>query len=244
MSNPVPHPSPAPDAARTVRLVRLGAVLLLAVVVVIAAIVLSGGGSNGATTTSIAAPATAPVTPNLAGIPQAGVTLGKADAPVRVVEFADLQCPFCREFALSPTFKSIVDGPVRGGEVRMEFRTLTFIGPDSGTAARLAEAAGRQNRLWQVVEQLYARQGTENSGWVTKALQAKVLAAVPGLDAAKVNAEADTAAVTSRLKAAQALATSSKVESTPSFLVGRGDSLKLVGAEGLADAVKAAIEQR
>ena len=131
---------------------------------------------------------------------------------MRVVEFADLQCPFCREFALSPTFKSIVDGPVRGGEVRMEFRTLTFIGPDSGTAARLAEAAGRQDRLWQVVEQLYARQGTENSGWVTKALQAKVLAAVPGLDAAKVNAEADTAAVTSQLKAAQALATSSKVE--------------------------------
>ena len=162
---------------------------------------------------------------------------------MRIVEFADLQCPFCREFALSPTFKSIVDGPVRGGEIRMEFRTLAFIGPDSETAARLAEAAGRQNKMWQVVEQLYARQGTENSGWLTDGLQSQVLAAVPGLDAAQVRADSGSAAVKEGLTASQELATSSKVESTPSFLVGRGDDLKLVGADGLADAVKAAIEQ-
>ena len=244
MTNPVPHSSPASNAARNVRLLRLGGLLALAAVVVVAAIMLSGGGTKDTpapATLSAAAPAAA--TPDLTGIPQDGNVLGDPNAPVRIVEFADLQCPFCREFALSPTFKSIVDGPVRGGEIRMEFRTLAFIGPDSGTAARLAEAAGRQNKLWQVVEQLYARQGTENSGWLTSGLQSQVLGAVPGLDAARVRADAGSAAVKQQLTASQELATSSKVESTPSFLVGRGDDLTLVGADGLADAVTAAMKR-
>ena len=243
MSNPLPQPSPAPNAARNVRLLRLGGLLALAAVIVVAAITLSGGGTRDTPAPAASSAAPTAATPDLTGIPQDGNVLGDPKAPVRIVEFADLQCPFCREFALSPTFKSIVDGPVRGGEIRMEFRTLAFIGPDSGTAARLAEAAGRQNKLWQVVEQLYARQGTENSGWLTNGLQSQVLGAVAGLDAAKARADAGSAAVKAQLTASQELATSSKVESTPSFLVGRGDDLQLVGADGLADAVRAAIEQ-
>jgi protein-disulfide isomerase len=244
MSKPVPPSSPA--AGRNVRLVRLGALIALAAVVVIAAIVLSGRGGDEAATTPAAAPATATQTASvdLNGIPQDGIVLGNPAAPIRVVEFADLQCPFCREFALSPTMKSIIDGPVRAGAVRLEFRSLAFLGPDSVTAAQMVEAAGRQDRLWQVVEQLYAHQGAENSGWLTKGLQRQVLGSVAGLDAAKLNAERDSASVTDQLDAAKALAKRHGVSSTPSFLVGRGDALKTVGTDGLPDALTAELQNR
>jgi protein-disulfide isomerase len=52
---------------------------------------------------------------------------------------------------------------VREGKLRIVFRGLTFIGPDSEKALRAALAAGEQNRLWHVVDLFYRHQGPENS---------------------------------------------------------------------------------
>ena len=76
----------------------------------------------------------------LKGIPQTGSELGEKDAPITLVEFADLQCPFCKQFATT-TYPVIVNDYVSKGKVRVEFRTMTFIGPDSEKAARAAAAA-------------------------------------------------------------------------------------------------------
>jgi protein-disulfide isomerase len=95
--------------------------------------------------------------------------LGSPDAPVTVVEYADLQCPFCAEWARR-AFGEIVRDYVAPGRVRIEFRGLVFLGPDSEVALRTALAAGRQDRLWDVVHLLYANQGAENAGWVTQDL--------------------------------------------------------------------------
>jgi hypothetical protein len=64
---------------------------------------------------------------------------------------------------------------------------------------------------------------------------------VPGLDAAKALAARNSAVVTSRLKAADDLATKNRVNETSTFLVGRGASLKAVDAAGLPAAIKAAV---
>ena len=37
----------------------------------------------------------------LAGIPQSAMRLGSPSAPVTVTEFGDLECPVCRDFALT-----------------------------------------------------------------------------------------------------------------------------------------------
>ena len=73
----------------------------------------------------------------LDGIPQDGIALGEPDAPVTLVEYADLQCPFCAEWALQ-TFPELVADYVRDGRLRIEFRGLTFIGPESEDALRAA----------------------------------------------------------------------------------------------------------
>ena len=236
------------EAARTARrrrFTRLGAVLGAAavVVVILVAVSSSGGGSTASTSSSASSSAVAGTQASrslLNGIPQKGLTLGNANAPVRVLEFADLQCPFCRDYTTG-VMPGLVQKYVRTGKVRMEFHALAFIGPDSVRAARVAEAAGRQNKLWNVADLAYHNQGAENSGWATDGKLRSIAAAVPGLDVNQVFAARDSAAVTAQLKAASDLATRSGVNETPTFLVGRGSSLKAVDAAGLPAAIKAAV---
>jgi protein-disulfide isomerase len=236
----------ASAAARRRRLTRLGAVLAAAALVVAGLIVVSGSGSGSGAET--AQPAGSSVPPAgvresramLAGIPENGITLGDPKAPVRVVEFADLQCPFCRDYTTG-VMPRLVRDYVRTGKVRMEFRALAFIGPDSVRAARVAEAAARQDKLWNLVDLAYLNQGRENSGYATDAFLLRLAGAVPGLDVKRVFAERDGAAVSAQLDAADRLATRSGVNSTPTFLVGRGSALKAVDAAGLPAAIKAAV---
>jgi protein-disulfide isomerase len=97
---------------------------------------------------------------------QNGDSIGDANAPETVLEFADLQCPFCRQFALKE-IPTLLEGPVSDGTAKIRFRNWPILGKDSETAAAAALAAGEQDRLWNFVEAFYAQQGEENSGYVT-----------------------------------------------------------------------------
>jgi protein-disulfide isomerase len=230
----------AAAGARRRRLTRLGAVLAAAAAIVAVLVAVSASGSGTKTASPTAVAGTSQTVATLSGIPQHGLTLGSAKAPVRVVEFADLQCPFCRDYSLS-TMPQLIRDYVRPGKVRMEFRSLAFIGPDSVSAARVAQAAAQQNKLWNFVDLAYHNQGKENSGWATDAVLRRLAGAVPGLDVNRAFAARDSASVTAQLSAANALATAKGVQSTPTFLVGRGSSLKAVDAAGLPAAIKAAV---
>jgi hypothetical protein len=88
-------------------------------------------------------------------------------------------------------------------------------------------AAGNQGKLWNAVELLYQNQGKENSGWLTDKLQARILGAIPGLDAQKALADRAANSVRLQLVRADNLAKKKHIEETPSFLVGRtGGALK------------------
>ena len=165
----------------------------------------------------------------LDGIPQDGTTLGRANAPVTLLEYADLQCPYCAQWAIR-ALPALVEDYVRAGKLRIEFRGLAFVGPDSDTALRTALAAGRQDRLWHVVELLYANQGAENSGWVTDDLIATLTASVPGLHPEQVAADRQSAAVDAEIAKAQAHARAANVRGTPAFEIGRtGRALAVAG---------------
>jgi protein-disulfide isomerase len=217
-------------------LVAIGAAVVVAVALVSASLVSARGDSPAPASSSAMAPVgAAEVSRLLGGIPQDGVVLGRKDAPVTLVEYADLQCPYCAIWERN-TLPALVREYVRSGKLRIEFRGLAFIGPDSETALRAALAAGQKNRLWHVVELLYLNQGHENSGWVTEGLLTGILRAA-GLDATPVLGARESAAVDRELAKAAAQARAAKVGGTPSFELGRtGGGLAPLAPRSLAPA--------
>jgi len=159
----------------------------------------------------------------LEGLPQDGIALGDPDAPVTLVEFADLQCPFCRDFAVQ-TLPLIVRDYVRSGKVRLEFQTLAFLGPDSERAARAAAGAAAQDRLWNLTGLFYFNQGAENSGYATGAFVDGLLGSISRLDVERARRDGGTAGADRLLSDAKALAQRHGIDSTPSLLLGRTGS--------------------
>jgi protein-disulfide isomerase len=106
----------------------------------------------------------------LRGVPQDGTVLGNPRADVTITEYGDLQCPICREFSIR-TIPGLIDGVVREGIARLDFRQWVVIGREphaqSTLAANAALAAGLQDSYWNYIELFYRNQGGEESGYVT-----------------------------------------------------------------------------
>ncbi len=202
------------------RLYLLGAAAVGAIVVVVVLIVVATGGSSGTSsstdTTGTGTTATSTGL-SLAGIPQHGDTLGRAAAPVTIQVFEDPQCPYCREWNLA-TLPTVVKDYVRTGKVKLVYRGINIIGPNSENGLRANYAAGEQNRLWQMSQELYARQGEENSGWINDATIAAAAKAA-GVNVNSLSAAFLTAPVTKMLKDAGTAATNYRVAGTPTFIV-------------------------
>ncbi len=222
----------------------IGGASIAAIAVVVVLIVVSiGGGGDASSAGSSEIRGVSEATALTKGLPQSGYSIGKASAPVTVHEFIDPQCPICQKASVT-SVPPLLTGPVRAGTARVVLEPLTFIGPDSTTAAQAIGAAAAQDRAWTYTEILYANQGTENSGWVTDDVLTGIAGKVPGLDVARWNTARSTDAVASGIFDAGDLAKSQTVNATPTFVVtGPGGRQVLSGAvepQALLDAVKAA----
>ena len=83
---------------------------------------------------------------------------GNPKAPVTVEEFADFQCPSCGYYY--PELKKIESE--FGDNLRVIFRERPLVPPHEHAliAAQAAEAAGLQNRFWEMHDKLYENQKT------------------------------------------------------------------------------------
>ena len=82
-------------------------------------------------------------------------TKGPNNAPVRIVEFADFQCPACAQGAkyLRSAFEKYTD------QIHLEMKYFPLAMHQHGfLSARYAECAARQNRFWDFEELLFERQ--------------------------------------------------------------------------------------
>jgi len=109
---------------------------------------------------AVAAPRSPAVATNLVVEPIRivdGATLGRADAPVIVMEFSDLQCPFCAKFTRD-SFPTIRREYIDNGRVQLWFRHLPLdrIHPRARPAALAAECARSGGRFWEMHDRLFA----------------------------------------------------------------------------------------
>lgn len=98
-------------------------------------------------------------------------SIGRADAPVTLVEFGDYQCPFCKKFhtgAYAELKKNYVDT----GKVRFVSRDLPLeFHPFALKAAEAARCAGEQNKYWELRDALYTDSAAPDDSVIKKAAE-------------------------------------------------------------------------
>ena len=163
-------------------------------------------------------------------------TLGRADAPVTIVEFLDPECESCRAF--NPFTKQIL--AEYGDQVRLVVRYVA--GHANSTLAVLALEAARtqsEDGYWAMLDLLYERQpewGEREDPQTQAFLDA---AAAVGLDTAPIKAamaQGDTTLSDRDLADAR----KAKIDGTPTFFV-NGAKLTDLSPEALRTAIDAAL---
>ncbi|ROR38059.1 protein-disulfide isomerase [Kitasatospora cineracea] len=216
---------------RRLRHSRLLNVVLAAVCVFLLVVALAGGGSRKvagsvpapAATGGASAGATAQRTTAADSLarrdPADRMALGPADAPVVMVEYADLRCPYCALFS-QQTLPALLSEYVDTGRVRYEFRDLAFFGDQSVDGAVALHAAADQGRFREYLTTLYGAAPDHGHPDLPKEklLGFARTAGVPDLAAFETAlGDADLrAAVTTATEQAQGLG----VTSVPFFVVG------------------------
>ncbi len=207
---------------RRVRLVQLG-VVAVCVAVAIFAIATSTGTSPSSPPRFTGGELEQGIDRLFAGIPQSSNTLGRATAPVRLLWFGDLECPYCREFALG-ALPSLIQRWVRSGGLEIEYLSLKTATRESQVFQRqevAALAAGVQNRMWNFLETFLHEQGEEGSGYVTDSFLDAIARQIPGMNEALWSEDRHDPALAARVASGLRFASRAGFRGTPAFLIGR-----------------------
>jgi protein-disulfide isomerase len=224
-------------------LLGLAGFLGIAAAIVLVLVARGGGSDSSSNVTTL--PDSNVIAQMFRGIPQRGNVLGKPTAPVTMVEYIDLQCPVCRAFE-TDVMPTIIDRFVRTGELKVEARTIAFIGPDSDRGRKAAIAAAEQNRFFNFTQLLYFNQGPENSGWLDDSMVESAASSIPGVDVQALKDAAGSSAAAERAREFDQQATADNVTGTPAVYIGKtGGKLTPVtpgSAPGVQD-VQAALQK-
>jgi protein-disulfide isomerase len=212
--------------------------LALCAVAVLIVVSQAGGGSGGDTNLEDVGL----VRDQLKGIPQHGTVLGDPNADVRVIEYADLQCPICRDLSIDVA-PDLISQVVRKDVASYEMRQWTVIGKapheQSMLAAKAALAASEQNRYWNYVELFYRNQGGEESGYVTPAFLTAIAKGAGVKDIAKWNRDRSSDRWDAALAQTGSEAQSLGLGGTPSVVVEGPGGREVLTAPEFEDIEKA-----
>ncbi len=155
-----------------------------------------------------------------------GQKLGSDEAPIKIVEFGDFQCPACRA-AAAPLKQSFENNKQN---VQLIYRHIPLpIHPNADESAQAAEAAGLQGKFWEMYDILFAEQETW-SGLADPKAQFVAYAQSLGMDVDKFGNDYGSSAVADAIGRDKAEADRVGVSSTPTFFV---NGERIVGAQSM-----------
>jgi protein-disulfide isomerase len=161
--------------------------------------------------------------------------LGPEHAPVTVVEYADFECPNCKQAA--PAVKLLLERFAQ--RVRFAFRhyPLEEVHPHALMAAETAECAGAQGQFWPMHDLLFENQ------LHLKSQQLHGYAERLGLEMARYTAEMDDHVYLQRIREHQQHGRDSGVRGTPTFYINGSIQDVSFGIHTLFDAVAALLKK-
>jgi len=150
---------------------------------------------------------------------------GNPNAPVRMVEFSDFQCPFCRRF-WEQTEALILENYVKNGKLLFTYRSagnwvsrnIGQGGVESENAAMAAYCAADQNKFWEYHDALFANFLGEDVGSFTiRRLQA--IAESVGLEMSAFNSCLSSKKYSAQVKQDLEEAVAAGITGTPYFVI-------------------------
>jgi protein-disulfide isomerase len=133
---------------------------------------------------------------------------GNPDGDVTLVEFFDYRCTYCRRVVSS--VRELLD---EDGDLRVVFKDMPVLGPDSVRAARAALASRKQDGYVPFHFALMASDDLSPAG-------IRAAAKSVGLDPDRLEADMDAPEVNAVIEANYALAHELGIEGTPAFVIG------------------------
>jgi protein-disulfide isomerase len=134
---------------------------------------------------------------------------GPADADVTVIEFFDYRCQYCKQVAAA--LAELARGDAR---LRIVYKELPILSPDSLVAARAALAAHLQGAYRPFHAALMARRGAYDDAAIA------AVAGELGLDLARLKADMNRPEIAAQIERNRALARDLGIRGTPAFVIG------------------------
>jgi len=152
-----------------------------------------------------------------------GFAMGRPDAPLTMVEFTDLQCPYCRQYATA-TFEQIKKDWIDTGKLRYISRDFPLdIHPQALAAARAARCAGEQGHFWEMRFVLMRNASLLSPDYIART------AAEMKLDSRAFAACAASTTFDADIRADMQEGLKIGVEGTPTFVIGRSAPTSVEG---------------
>jgi protein-disulfide isomerase len=160
-----------------------------------------------------------------------GTGWGPVNAPVKIVEYSDFGCTFCRQFALNQG-RQLREEYEKTGKVRFEYKSFIIEGPNTRDAANAAYCAADQKRFWDYADVLFNKSGTDQPQNVFSKSALKGYAAQIGLEAAQFGRCVDSGQFIPDVQNQQTEGARLGVQATPTFFI---NGKKIEGAAPYAD---------